>query len=99
VTAPALSILSWRTRSWVSSARLAFGVALGSEVLAPDGEHGLAVIGLDAPAIADLAAEQAIPVHELTPRHATLEQAYLDLTEASVDYPTGTAPGKELVAG
>jgi ABC-2 type transport system ATP-binding protein len=67
--------------------------------VAPDGEHGLAVIGLDAPAIADLAAEQAIPVHELTPRHATLEQAYLDLTEASVDYPTGTAPGKELVAG
>jgi ABC-2 type transport system ATP-binding protein len=64
-----------------------------------DGDHGLAVTGLDAPAIADLAAEHAIPVHELTPRHATLEQAYLDLTEASVDYPAGTAPGKETAAG
>ena len=54
-----------------------------------DGDHGLAVTGLDAPAIADLAAERAIRVHELTPRHATLEQAYLDLTEASVDYHAG----------
>jgi ABC-2 type transport system ATP-binding protein len=62
-----------------------------------DGDHGLAVTGLDAPTIADLAAEHAIPVHELTPRHATLEQAYLDLTEASVDYPAGAPTGKETV--
>jgi hypothetical protein len=61
------------------------------------------VTGLDAPMIADLAAEHAIPVHELTPRHATLEQAYLDLTEASVDYAeasvdyaAGTSTGKEI---
>ncbi len=59
--------------------------------VAPDGDHRLAVTGLDAPAIADLAADHRIPVHELTPRHATLEQAYLDLTEASVDYAAGTA--------
>ncbi|WP_375489540.1 ABC transporter ATP-binding protein [uncultured Mycobacterium sp.] len=62
-----------------------------------DGDHGLAVTGLDAPTIADLAAEHTIPVHELTPRHATLEQAYLDLTEASVDYPAGASTGKETV--
>lgn len=66
--------------------------------VATDGDHGLAVTGLDAPAIADLAAGHAIPVHELTPRHATLEQAYLDLTETSVDYPAGTAPGSETAA-
>jgi ABC-2 type transport system ATP-binding protein len=66
--------------------------------ITPDGDHGLAVTGLDAPTIADLAAEHAIPVHELTPRHATLEQAYLDLTEASVDYPAGAPTGKETVA-
>jgi ABC-2 type transport system ATP-binding protein len=54
-----------------------------------EGEQRLAVSGLDAPAIADLAAEHTIPVYELTPRHATLEQAYLDLTEASVDYRAG----------
>jgi ABC-2 type transport system ATP-binding protein len=63
------------------------------------GDDGLAVDGLDAPMIADLAAEQAIPVHELTPRHATLEQAYLDLTEASVDYAAGRAPAEETAAG
>ncbi len=61
-----------------------------------DGDHGLAVTGLDAPTIADLAAAQAIPVHELTPRHATLEQAYLDLTQASVDYPAGVPSGNEI---
>jgi ABC-2 type transport system ATP-binding protein len=60
-----------------------------------DGDQGLAVTGLDAPTIADLAAERAIPVHELTPRHATLEQAYLDLTATSVDYHAGTAQEKE----
>jgi ABC-2 type transport system ATP-binding protein len=72
---------------------------LGSHgaTVSPDGDHGLAVTGLDAPTIADLAAEHAIPVHELTPRHATLEQAYLDLTEASVDYPAGDPTGKETV--
>ncbi len=66
--------------------------------ITPDGDHGLAVTGVNAPTIADLAAEHAIPVHELTPRHATLEQAYLDLTEASVDYPAGAPTGKETVA-
>lgn len=63
-----------------------------------DADHGLAVIGLDAPTIADLAAEHALPVHELTPRHATLEQAYLDLTHASVDYRAGVATGNEAMA-
>jgi ABC-2 type transport system ATP-binding protein len=53
-------------------------------------DDGLTVTGLDAPTIGDLAAQHAIPIHELTPRHATLEQAYLDLTEASVDYRAGT---------
>ncbi len=63
------------------------------------GDGGLAVTGLDAPAIADLAAQHAIPVHELTPRHATLEQAYLDLTEGSVDYATAPGPGEETADG
>jgi ABC-2 type transport system ATP-binding protein len=56
-----------------------------------DGDHGLAVAGLEASTIADLAAEHAIAIHELTPRHGSLEQAYLELTEASVDYPARTS--------
>jgi ABC-2 type transport system ATP-binding protein len=64
-----------------------------------EGDHGLAVTGLDAPTIADLAAKQAIPVHELTPRHATLERAYLDLTETSIEYHAGAAEDNSMAAG
>jgi ABC-2 type transport system ATP-binding protein len=56
----------------------------------PEGAGGLAVTGLDAPAIGDLAAGNGIAVHELVPRHASLEQAYLDLTGDSTDYGAGT---------
>ncbi|HUB39359.1 MAG TPA: ATP-binding cassette domain-containing protein [Streptosporangiaceae bacterium] len=58
--------------------------ANGAAVTAEDG--GLAVTGLAAPAIADLAAQHGIAVHELAPRQPSLEQAYLDLTAASTDY-------------
>ena len=59
--------------------------AHGATVAVQD-DGGLAVTGMDAPAIADLAAGRAIRVHELTPRHPSLEQAYLDLTAESTDY-------------
>ena len=49
-------------------------------------DGGLAVTGLDAPAIGDLAAEHRIAVHALIPRSASLEDAYLDLTGESVEY-------------
>ena len=54
-----------------------------------DADHddaGLAVTGLDAPAIGDLAASSGIAVHALIPRTASLEDAYLDLTGESVDF-------------
>ncbi len=50
----------------------------------PDG--ALAVSGSTAPAIGDLAAAHGIAVHELTPRHASLEQAYLELTSDSTEF-------------
>ena len=54
--------------------------------VAPEGDGGLAVRGMDAHGIAGLAAGHDIPVHELTPRHASLEEAYLDITKDSVEY-------------
>jgi ABC-2 type transport system ATP-binding protein len=48
------------------------------------------VTGVDAPAIGDLAAGHGIAVHELVPRHGSLEQAYLDITGDSTDYRAGT---------
>jgi ABC-2 type transport system ATP-binding protein len=50
----------------------------------PDG--ALAVTGITAPGIGDLAAANGIAVHELTPRRATLEEAYVELTSDSVDF-------------
>ena len=40
----------------------------------------LSVTGLDVAAIGDLAAARGIPLHEVTPRSASLEDAYLHLT-------------------
>jgi ABC-2 type transport system ATP-binding protein len=67
--------------------------ARGATVTRED-DGGLAVTGLDAPAIGDLAAEHGIAVHALIPRSASLEEAYLDLTGESVEY---RAPGQEGV--
>jgi ABC-2 type transport system ATP-binding protein len=65
---------------------------------APEGDGGLAVSGMDAPAIAGLAAGQDIPVHELTPRHASLEEAYLDITKDSVEYRAWSRAGERTAA-
>jgi ABC-2 type transport system ATP-binding protein len=71
--------------------------ASGAAVTAEDG-GGLAVTGLDAPAVAGLAAQHGIAVHELVPRRPSLEQAYLDLTAASTDY-QAAAQASESEAG
>jgi ABC-2 type transport system ATP-binding protein len=63
----------------------------GATVTTQD-DGGLAVTGMDAPTIADLAAKHSIAVHELTPRRPSLEQAYLDLTGDSTDYHAGALP-------
>jgi ABC-2 type transport system ATP-binding protein len=59
-------------------------------------DGALAVTGLDAPAIGDLAAGHGIAVHALIPRRASLEDAYLDLTRDSTEYraaaPVGPPP-------
>ncbi len=68
------------------AAELATLLSAHGATVSPQDDGGLAVTGLEAPAIADLAAGSGIPVHELTPRHASLEQAYLDITGDSVEY-------------
>jgi len=52
---------------------------------------GLSVAGLEAPRIGDIAAANGIVLHELTPRLASLEEAYMELTAGSVEY-GGNAP-------
>jgi ABC-2 type transport system ATP-binding protein len=54
-------------------------------------DHGgaLAVTGLDAAQIGDLAAAHSIPLHELAARHASLEEAFMELTHDHADYQAG----------
>jgi len=51
-----------------------------------DGDGALTVIGLEPARIGDLAAEDGLRVHELTPRHASLEAAFMELTQDNIDY-------------
>jgi ABC-2 type transport system ATP-binding protein len=46
----------------------------------------LSVTGLEAPRIGEIAAANRIVLHELTPRLASLEEAYMELTADSVEY-------------
>jgi ABC-2 type transport system ATP-binding protein len=57
----------------------------GGEVRAEAG-GGLAVTALDQSQISELALHNGILVHELTARSASLEDAYLQITDASVSY-------------
>jgi ABC-2 type transport system ATP-binding protein len=54
----------------------------------------LLVEGMTAQAVADLAAAHQIAVHELTPQSASLEDAYMELTQASTQYRPGVGHGQ-----
>jgi ABC-2 type transport system ATP-binding protein len=56
--------------------------ASGAGQVADDGP-GLLVTGLDVDAIGTAAAGKGLVLHELTPRRASLEQAYMELTNRS----------------
>jgi len=73
---------------------LAALLTAGGATVCDEDDGGLAVTGLDAPAIADLAAQHGIPVHALVPRQPSLEQAYLDLSAASADYRAAAQPSE-----
>ena len=75
------------------------GPAAGATVT-PDDDGALAVTGMDAPGVGDLAAEHGIAVHALVPRQASLEDVYMSLTGESVEY-RGAMPAlnPETVAG
>jgi ABC-2 type transport system ATP-binding protein len=49
-------------------------------------EGAIEVLGMDAPAIGELAAAHGAVLHELTPQRASLEEAFMELTSDSVEY-------------
>jgi ABC-2 type transport system ATP-binding protein len=56
-----------------------------AEMASSDGTKALAVTGLAAPRIFEIAAANGVVLHELTPR-ASLEEAFLELTSGSVEF-------------
>jgi ABC-2 type transport system ATP-binding protein len=62
--------------------------AAGASVTTVD-DGALHVVGMDAPHIGDLARVKGIGLHELTPKQASLEAAFMDLTRDSVQYVAG----------
>ncbi|MEA2827590.1 MAG: type transport system ATP-binding protein [Actinomycetota bacterium] len=56
-------------------------------------------VGLDSTAIGEVAATNGIALVELTPEHATLEDAFLELTHHDTDYRAGAVVGAGAGAG
>ncbi|MET7638498.1 ATP-binding cassette domain-containing protein [Streptomyces sp. NPDC005438] len=52
----------------------------------PEEDGALRVTGLELPRISDLAHQQDVRLWELSPHQASLEQAYMQLTQGAVDY-------------
>ncbi|MGN9908749.1 ATP-binding cassette domain-containing protein [Phytohabitans sp. LJ34] len=67
------------------------GVLLGDGVTVTNAEPGvLEVTGLDAAEIGERAAAAGVVLHELSPREASLEEAFMELTRDSVEYHAST---------
>lgn len=72
-------------------AELAEALAAEGVQTRPDGELGLSTTAAPAARIGEVAARRGIVLHELHTQHASLEDAYLELTGDSVEYRTGGA--------
>jgi len=57
----------------------------GAVVTSPGGDV-LSVVGLAADEVAELMAARGLRLYELTPHRATLEEAYMSLTQDAVEY-------------
>ncbi|MEU3570244.1 ATP-binding cassette domain-containing protein, partial [Kitasatospora sp. NPDC036755] len=69
--------------------RLAAVLTAAGATVRPGPDGALAVSGMDATRIGELALEQRLLLHALTTRGASLEEAFMDLTADSVEYPAG----------
>ena len=91
--APIADILSGSTRPTVrfrspEAARLANSLTASTVDITQDGSDLVQVVGLSAPEIGEIAARSGIVLHELTPLSASLEEAYMALTQDDVEYQT-----------
>jgi ABC-2 type transport system ATP-binding protein len=76
------------------SALTALVTAAGATVR-DDRDGKLVVLGLTPAQVGDLAFEHRIRLHELAPAHASLEQAFMELTASSVEFQAGLPPSPD----
>jgi ABC-2 type transport system ATP-binding protein len=70
----------------------------GPDVTVTTAEAGvLDIEGLDGEAIGRIARARGIPLSELTPRTASLEEAFMELTHDDVEYPSAVLAGPSAV--
>ena len=72
--------------------------AAAGATISDDGDGSMVITGLDTSRVGDLAYDNAVRLHELSPLHASLEQAFMELTAASVQFHAGV-PEQPVLAG
>jgi ABC-2 type transport system ATP-binding protein len=72
-------------------------VAAAGATVREDGDGSMVVSGLDPARVGDLAYENAVRLHELAPVHASLEQAFMELTASSVQFRAGVPDAEQPV--
>jgi ABC-2 type transport system ATP-binding protein len=70
-------------------------IASAGGTIRDSGDGGVVVTGLDVSQIGDLAYDNAVRLHELAPIHASLEEAFMDLTASSVQFHAGVPGGAD----
>lgn len=63
--------------------------------LNPENDGSFTVNGMQAATLGELAAEQKLPLHELTPKRASLEEVFMELTQDSAEF-RATVPGRAV---
>jgi ABC-2 type transport system ATP-binding protein len=72
-------------------------VAAAGATVREDGDGSMVVSGLDPARVGDLAYDNAVRLHELAPVHASLEQAFMELTASSVQFHAGVPVAEQPV--
>jgi ABC-2 type transport system ATP-binding protein len=72
-------------------------VAAAGATVREDGDGSMVVSGLDPARVGDLAYDNAVRLHELAPVHASLEQAFMELTASSVQFHAGVPEAEQPV--
>jgi ABC-2 type transport system ATP-binding protein len=70
----------------VQPAELETALRSAGAIVGHEDDGSMAVTGLSAQEIGDIAFDLRLPVHELSPQLASLEEAFMELTHDSVDY-------------